>query len=329
MRQIKGHSGVPHGVRCLTLHQNGNLLATADDNGHLFVWDFETGEALWKQTVKGYFTDLLFLPDDRLIASYYKESTKGKKKHAILLVETDGETKRSVKTESTVWSMALREDGRLAIGCEDNLLVGEWKKKKFVELERYTLPKITRLHWHGEQLWACTEEGNIACLVDGELEFIATEQGPLYGMTHTKDKVFAGGKRGDISIIEGSIPLHTPPFHEDRVVGLVELEDGSFVTLDRSVLLLKWIDGNTEFLASLGRAGGSLVAFDEESVICATLSGLFRVHTQTGEILNTTDEESGSGIASAFGDQLVYGSKRHMISFLKLPSFASDPSHET
>ena len=328
VRQLKGHSGVPHGVRCLTFHHNGDVLATADDNGDLFLWDFKTGEVLWKQTVKGSFTDLLFLPDDRLIASYYKESKRGNDKHAILLVETNGETKRSVKTESTVWSMALREDERLAIGCENYLLIGEWKKKRFVELERYDLPKITRLHWHSEQLWACTEEGNIARLVDGDIELIATEQGALYGMTHTEEMVFAGGERGDISIIEGNIPLHTPPSHEDRVVGLVELGDRSLVTLDRSGLLLKWADGNTELLATLGRAGGSLVAFDEESVICATLSGLSRVHTQTGEILDTNGEESGSGIASAFDDQLVYGSKRHLISFLKLPSFDPDLSRE-
>ncbi|MBK04330.1 MAG: hypothetical protein CL920_38645 [Deltaproteobacteria bacterium] len=324
VKKFKGHSGVPHGVRRLTLNEDASRMASGDDNGTLILWDLATGKPLWEQEIKGVFTDILFLQDGRVIASYIHETKRGTKKSAILLVDENGENAKSSKRAFPIWTMAIRQDGMLAMGGEEGeILVGTWKKTRFKAEHTLDVQNVVSLRWSGQQLQACTKEGKLV-----HVDFHAN--GPVVQDVETQanstDMVACGetsylASGSTIQIVDGMTPRPKPAIHVDRVTAVLELSDGTLLSLDSRSNILRWLPGESKptQLASLGLYSAySLVPIDDDFFVCVGSKGLYTLSTKTGDIVASVEGE-GIERACTFDDHGALVNKEG-ISFFKLPS---------
>jgi Tol biopolymer transport system component len=139
LRHSGVHTGVSGKVWRVTFSLDGELIATAGDDGTARVWDANTGRELTRVTHDGRVWEVAFSPDGHRIATASDDNTA-----AVWDADTGRELTR-VTHNNLVWHVVFSPDGqRIATASDDNT-AGVWDADTGRELTRVT---HNNLVWH-------------------------------------------------------------------------------------------------------------------------------------------------------------------------------------
>lgn len=317
---LEGHSGVPNGVRCVAWSADGAMLVSGGSEGTLIAWDSARGTKLWDHSDNGSYQDVVFLPDGRVLASL-TSSNKGEK-NALQVFSTNGNLEIEVKRKKSIWAIAIRDDGMIALGGEDKAIVLSKNplEKKFKTWRKLDQAKVTRLQFVGNTLYAAGEDGSWMRWDSETREGEPLMEGKsLWAMEAHGDRVFAAGNAGTVHVLEdGALQESAGASHGRRVVAIDTTEEG-VVTADWDGTIIRWSreGGIGTEVAALGLTIESSAKVDNDTILYGTRKGLRLVRLSDGEVLASGEARADE---VAIDGETVGAYARNDLAFYSLPS---------
>lgn len=295
LAHLEGHGGVPNGVRCLAWSADGSMLVTGGSDAYLIAWDVAAKKSKWEHSGgPGSYQDVVFLPDGRVLASHVSTSKGEKNFLEILDVET-GKVKEKVARKKSIWAIAIREDGLIALGGEDKKinLSKDPLKKKFKTWRNLDQAQVTRLEFVGNTLYATGQDGFLMAWDTETLEDTSYigEGSSIWALATHGDRVFAAGKAGQLHVIDdGALRQVEGASHSRRVVAIDEVE-GGIVTADWDGKIILWSSegGIGREVVNLKLTIESSAKVDDDTILYGTRKGLYLVRVSDGTVLASTE----------------------------------------
>lgn len=320
---LDGHGGVPNGVRCLAWSADGSTLVTGGSDAYLIGWDVAAGKSKWEHSGgPGSYQDVVFLPDGRVLASHVGTS-KGEKDFLEILDAETGKVGEKVPRKKSIWAIAIREDGLIALGGEDKkiALCKDPLEKKFKTWRNLEQKQVTRLAFVGNTLYATSQDGSFMAWDTETREgtTLIDEGASIWALAVHEDRVFAAGKAGTVHVLQdGKLREVQGASHSRRVVAIDELDSG-IVTADWDGTIIHWSreGGIGREVAALDLTIESSAKVDEDTILYGTRKGLRLVRISDGNVLASTDERADE--IATDGDVVgVY--HRNDLAFYALPT---------
>lgn len=311
LHDLRGHSGVPHGVRALAW--GAGVLVSGGQDGLLIGWDPDSGAQRWVVGPIPGNWQRVRIAGDRGVAAHVK--TGGGEENFLLHFDPrTGEGERE-PTDTSVWAIALRADGLMALGGEGKgvTLRKPGQSRTWRKLGAKTHRKVVELVFLDDGLHGITEDGRWTRFdVDDRSEHAVLDAGPpLWALDGAGHAGFAGGKAGVVHRVgaKGALLPIVGASHARKIVGL-----GDDVSLDWDGHLLRWPPGGGagEEIVALGGTPESLVTLPDGWLL-GTRQGLRRL-ARDGSIVAQTDRRSddvaviGGTVAHGIGSTVCFAS---------------------
>ncbi|MFN3200091.1 MAG: WD40 repeat domain-containing protein [Bradymonadia bacterium] len=329
VKTLKGHSGVPNGVRAIAWGEAG--LFTGGEDGRLICWDVKKGKPQWvHHPGEGSYQDIAFLPDSRLLLAHAKKSRGSKSWVEIYDPET--ETSERVNKRDGVWAVAVRADGAALFAGEGaNITVcrpGTLKKKSLLPAAG-----VTRLQFDASGgLWAATEKaGLIHFAADGTSTEYADASGTLWAMAMTPDgeQVYAAGGAGVVQVIrDGVHQIPEAATIRTRIMAALEHPDGDVIAVGWHGQIVRWpaAGGDGVLVRDVSGLVESMALWGAEHLVVGTRTSLRLIRLSDGELVG---ESEGRADAIAVLDDRVACGDGSELRWVSLPDMTTQHSVQT
>ena len=309
--ELKGHGGVPNGVKRLAYSPDGTALVTVGQDARVICWEAATGEQRWAyQGSEGSYEAVTWTPDGAsIIASHVK--TSGGEKNFLSIHDAQTGEARIHELKHSIWALQFSADGKwLAMGGEANL-AHLCNPEDFAPQRDLELLKTTRLVFSpdGQFLYGCSEEGTLKRwkMEEGSGGDVLLEgAGQLWSLNVDSDGVVRTiGTKGELHTFVDGEPAEGPQAHvHTKQIKGFEVIDDDVLTASWDGQLLRWPSSgsNAAQLLSVGKRINRIAAIGSDQVALATGAGLRVVDLSTGEVVRETDGDLDAVAVSADGD---------------------------
>ncbi|HEY2365183.1 MAG TPA: hypothetical protein VGH87_02315, partial [Polyangiaceae bacterium] len=184
-RSLKGHGGVPDGIRGMAMSPDGTRLLTAGSDGRAFLWNVPSGAIVKKWTTeKGTFYGTAFSPDGKRFALSQLRDDKAKKGDAVFVGDPKTGKATSFETPTSVWALAFAKNGALVMAGEGkHILFSNERGKRSRKLVQSDV--VRAVFTPDEKTLVAISETGVANAWDvasGKPKKLATGDGPLWAL---------------------------------------------------------------------------------------------------------------------------------------------------
>ena len=324
--ELSGHGGVPHGVRCLAWSADGSTLVTGGSDAQLIAWDVASHAERWRHSGgPGSYQDVVLLPDGRVLAAHCG-TAKGEKDFVELIDLSTGKVIQTFARKKSVWSIAVREDGLLALGGEDKKIVlsKDPLKKKLKTWRKLDQAQVTRLEFVGNTLYATGQDGFVMAWDTDTMEDAALvgEGASVWALATHGERAFAAGKAGRVHVIEGrALQPSAGASHARRVVAIDVVPSG-VVTADWDGKLIQWPHegGIGREVIDLDLTIESSAKVDDDTILYGTRKGLYLLRVSDGQVVASTEVRADE---VAIDGEVIGAYHRSDLAFYALPSLTT------
>jgi WD40 repeat protein len=280
--ELKGHGGVPDGVRRLAFSPDGATLITVGQDARVIAWDVARQTQRWRHfAARGSFEAVTFTPDGTQVIASHVKTTGGEENFLVVLDAATGEA-TTHPMPSSMWALCFTPDGtQLAMGGEAKT-AAICDPATFEVRRTLDLGKTVRLvnSPDGRWLYGVSEAGSMVRWAYGDAkaaaEVLADETGPLWALTAAPDgTMHAIGTRGELLSMTAEGPVDRPVqyAHGKQLKRFLPDADG-LLTGSWDGQVLRWRDGRAELIFKSARRINDLARHPDGRLLVAHGRGL-------------------------------------------------------